>query len=153
MVSEGCEVKRDSFVLGNDSIIMVGMYGVWLRLRIEVGGVEWGQIRLVLVGYVEQLGFFFKINGKVLKDCKLWSNMVIFVLNVLVRRIDQKGVGGDKSRCQEMGLEVMVLVQVRKGGNLDEEMESRDRRDFVWYFKRLFLYLMKDLISLLQWFF
>lgn len=42
MVSEGCEVKRDSFVLGNDSIIMVGMYGVWLRLRIEVGGVEWG---------------------------------------------------------------------------------------------------------------
>lgn len=56
-------------------------------------------------------------------------------------------MGGDKSRCQEMGLEAMALVQVRKGGNLDEEMESRDRRDLAWYFKRSFLHLMKDLTS------
>lgn len=88
MVSEGCEAKRDSSVSGNDSIIMAGMHGAWLRSRTEAGGVEWGQIRLVLVGHVEQLGPFPKTNGKALKDCKLWSNMVIFALNVSARRTD-----------------------------------------------------------------
>lgn len=69
-------------------IVMAGLHGAWLSLRTEAEEVEWGLIMLILVGHVKQFGLSPKTNGKMLKDFKLWSHMVIFALNILPQGTD-----------------------------------------------------------------